>query len=162
MTRLFESSKTHLRSGALLGLGIFLFACGGGGHGTIGSQSPQAGPNAILNGATLASATSHWTAAKCGVQVELTSDFGFYSVVVNSSGTTSSGPEKWALGPDSSSVTVGPGDGGLGGFFWVSALKTITGSSTAQTFSANVSVETGSTVQSLGSCTFVLVQGKLS
>ncbi len=166
MTRLrFEPHKTQLRSAGLLGLGLFLFACGGGGSGKIGSsggnQSPPAGPNAILNGAALASATSHWTSAKCGVQVELTSDNGFYSVVVDSSGKTSSGTEKWAVGPDPNSVTVGPGNG-LGGFFWVSALKTITGSTTSQTFSANVSVETGSTIQSLGVCTFVLVQAKLS
>jgi hypothetical protein len=162
----FEPHKTHLRSIGLLGLGLFLFACGGGGSGKIGSgtgsnQSPQTGPNAILNGVALASATSHWTSAKCNVQVELTSDYGFYSVVVNSSGTRSSSPEKWAVGPDPNSVMVGPGDT-LVGFFWVSALKTITGSTTAQTFSANVSVETGDTAQSLGSCTFVLVQGKLS
>lgn len=166
MTHLrFETHKTHLRSIGLLGFGLFLFACGGGGKGTIGSasgsQPPQTGPNAILNGAALSSATSHWSSARCGVQVELTSDYGFYSVVVDSSGKTSSSPEKWAVGPDPNSVMVGPGDT-LGGFFWVSALKTITGSTTAQTFSANVSVETGSTSQSLGICTFVLVQGKLS
>lgn len=161
MTRLrFETLKTYLsRSAGLLGLGLFLSACGG----SPGGSNPlptAAGPNAILNGATLATATSHWVSAKCGVQVELSSDNGFYSIVLDNSGKASSGPEKWAIGPDSDSVTVGPGTG-LGGFYWVSALKNITGSTSSQTFTANVTVETGSTNQSLGSCTFASAQHNL-
>jgi len=163
MTRVrFEREKnTWLRSGAILGLGLFLFACGGGGSGTIGgNQTPQNGPKAIVNGATLAAAANHWVAARCNVQVELTSDYGFYSVVVDSAGNRSAGTETWAVGPDPNSVEVGPGNG-LRGFFWVSALKTITGSTGSQSFTANVSVETGSTAQNLGTCSFVLAQGKL-
>jgi len=155
----FEILRAPLwRSAGLLGLGLSLSGCGG----STGSSTPPltAGPNAVLNGATLATATSHWVSAQCHVQVELTSDNGFYSIVVDGRGTTSSGPEKWALGPDANSVTVGPG-AGLGGFFWVSGLKNIAGSTSSQTFTASVTVETGSTNQSLGNCTFAWAQHNL-
>lgn len=122
---------------------------------------PQTGPNGILNGASHAVATSHWVSARCNVQVELTSDKGFWSIVVDTSGKTSSGSETWTVGPDSASVMVGPGTG-LGGFFWVSALGNITGSTSSQTFTANVSVKTVSTSQSLGNCSFALAQKGLS
>lgn len=142
----------------LLGLG-FLSGCGG--YGTSSNTPPPAtGPDAILNGGTLATATSHWVSTQCNVQVELTSDYGFWSIVVDNSGTKSSGSFTWAIGPDPNSVTVGPGSG-LAGFFWVSALKDITGSTVSQTFSASVTVESQSTPQSLGSCTFALTQGNL-
>jgi hypothetical protein len=113
-----------LRFAGLLGLGLFLSACGGGYGGS--NPTPPTGPSAILNGATLATATSHWVSAQCNVQVELTSDYGFWSIVVDTSGTKSSGSQTWAVGPDPNSVTVGPGSG-LGRFFWVSALRNITG-----------------------------------
>jgi len=142
----------------LLGLGLFLSACGGGYGG--GNTPPATGPTAILNGATLATAATHWVSAQCNVQVELTTDYGFWSIVVDSSGTKSSGSETWAVGPDPNSVTVGPGSG-QAGFFWVSALKNITGSTASQIFTASVTVETQSTPQSLGSCSFALVQGNL-
>jgi ribose 5-phosphate isomerase len=58
-------------------------------------------------------------------------------------------------------VMVGPGTG-LSGFFWVSALQNITGSTTAQTFTATTSVRTSSTSQTLGICTFTLAQKGLS
>jgi len=146
-----------LRFVGLLALG--LSGCGGYG-GNNNTPPPATGPNAITNGDTLAVATSHWVSAQCNVQVELTSDYGFYSIVVDNSGTKSSGSFTWAIGPDATSVTVGPGSG-LGGFFWVSALKDITGSTASQMFSASVTVETQSTPQSLGSCTFTLMQGNL-
>jgi hypothetical protein len=140
-------------------LSLFLSACGGS-YGGSNPIPPTTGPDAILNGATLATATSHWVSAPCNVQVELTSDYGFWSIVIDNSGTKSSGSFTWAVGPDPNSVTVGPGSG-LGGFFWVSALKNITGSTSSQMFTANVTVETQSTPQSLGSCTFTLMQGNL-
>jgi hypothetical protein len=146
---------------ALLWLGLVLSACGGGSGGK-NMVVPQTGPDAILNGAALATATSHWVSTNCSVQAELTSNSGFYSVVVDSAGTTSSGPETWAVGPNANSVTVGPGLGGLVGFFWISALDNITGSTTSQAFTATVVVQTGSTSQTLGNCSFVLKQGGLS
>jgi hypothetical protein len=92
---------------ALLAVGLFLSACGGG-YGGSNPTSPT-GPNAVLNGGTLATATSHWVSSQCKVQVELTTDYGFWSIVVDTSGTTSSGSETWAVGPDPNSVTVGRG-----------------------------------------------------
>lgn len=139
----------------LLALGLLLSSCGGGGSGAMGSQS---GPYAVSNGATAGAATTHWTAPECGLQIALTNDYGFYSIVVDTSGHTSSGPETWALGTNANSITVGPGVGGLGGFFWVSALGNIAGSTASQSFSASVTVETGSTHQSLGTCTFTLAK----
>jgi hypothetical protein len=148
-----------LHFAVLLAVGLFLSACGGG-YGGSNPTSPT-GPNAVLNGSTLATATSHWVSSACKVQVELTSDYGFWSIVVDTSGTTSSGSETWAVGPDPNSVTVGPGSG-VAGFFWVSALTNITGSTSSQTFKAGVTVDDSSnTHQNLGTCTFALQQGKL-
>jgi hypothetical protein len=150
---------------ALIWASLVLSACGGGsGNATGGGGNtmvPQAGPNAVLNGASLATATSHWVSTDCSVQAELTGDHGFYSVVVDSRGTTSSGPEAWTVGSNANSVTVGPGVGGLAGFFWISALDNITGSTSSETFTAGVVVQTGSTGQSLGTCAFVLKGGAL-
>jgi len=151
--RIFSCSP----SAGLLGLGLFLSACGGGGT----APPLQQGPDAVLNGSTLAAAASHWVSTQCNVQVELTSDFGFWSVVTNSAGTTTSGSETWAAVPDSNSLTAGPGFGGETGAFWVSGLGNITGSTSSQTFTATVTVETGSTHQNLGSCTFALTQHTL-
>src|ERR1035437_6143663 len=126
---------TRLRLAGLLGLGLFLSACGGGGNVGIGSgtggDTLQTGPNAILNGATLATGTSHWASTQCHVQVQLTSDHGFWSIVVDNTGKTSSGNFLWAVGPNPNSVTV-KGGSGLGGFLWVAALGNITGSTSSQ------------------------------
>jgi hypothetical protein len=160
-----KNNCPSLSSSGILAFGLLLSACGGGGSGStgsIGGPKPQTGPNGILNGASLAAATTHWTATRCGVQVELTTDHGFYSIVVDNKGTTSAGTEQWALGPDPTSIQAGPGTG-LAGFFWVSSLGTITGSFASQTFTASVVVKSGSgTSQSLGSCSFTLAQGNLN
>lgn len=150
---------TFLCSAGLLGLGLCLSGCGGGSMS--GPPPLQAGPNAIWNGAALAAASSHWASTQCRVQVEVTSDFGFWSVVVDNSGTTYSASGKWAVGPDSNSLTTNLGTG-LVGFYWVSALKNIAGSTSSQAFTADVIVETGSTPQNLGTCTFVLTQKGLT
>jgi hypothetical protein len=148
-----------LRFAGLLVLGSFLSACGGGYGGN--NPAPPTGPNAILNGTNHTTATSHWVSSQCKVQVELTTDYGFWSIVVDTSGTTSSGSETWAVGPDPNSITVGPGSG-VGGFFWVSALTNITGSTSSQMFTAGVTVDDSSnTHQNLGNCTFALQQGNL-
>ena len=155
-----ETSKTQLLSFAmLLGLGLFLSVCGGGSGSS--TPLPTTGPDAILNGATLSAATNHWVSTQCRSQVELNGDHTFFSIYVDKSGRMSSGSEKWSVGNDSNSVTVGPGDGGLGGFYWVSSLREISGSTSSKTFTADVSVETGSTNQTLGSCTFSLMQNGL-
>jgi len=153
----------RLRFAGLLGLGLFLSACGGGGNGGIGSgtigNTQQTGPNAILNGATGATSTSHWASTQCRVQVQLTGDHGFWTIVLDNTGRTSSGNFSWSVGPNPNSVTVNGGSG-LAGFLWVAGLGNVTGSTSSQRFTAGVTVQPNS--QYLGSCTFVLVQGKLS
>ncbi|MGO9339296.1 MAG: hypothetical protein ACLPY1_17510 [Terracidiphilus sp.] len=119
------------------------------------------GPNGVLNGTTLAASTTYWNSTNCSVEAELSADHGFWSVVVDSAGTMSTGGEEWAVGPDANSVTVGPGNGGLQGFFWITALGEITGSVASKTFTATVTVKTGDTPQVLGTCTFDLKQGNL-
>ena len=161
MTRLRCKTQTIrvLYSAGLIGIGLFLSAFGGG-SGTIGggNSALQTGPAAIFNGASLPSAKSHWRATNCTVQVELTSDSGFYSVVVDKAGKTSSGGGHWVTGPDATSLTTDLGSG-LGGFLWVSSLRTIAGSTSSQAFTANVIVQPNT--QILSGCTFVLVQGPL-
>jgi len=90
MCRRHKTQTTRVFSSVgLIGIGLLLSACGGG-TGTLGGGHPlQTGPTAIFNGASLSSAKSHWRATNCSVQVELTSDSGFYSVVVDKTGKTS-------------------------------------------------------------------------
>jgi hypothetical protein len=160
MTRLGFVARKAIRLCCAGMLGLLFSACGGSSGS--GTSSTSTGPDGILNGATLAASTSHWVSTQCHVQAELSSDNGFWSVVVNSVGTTYSGSEKWTLGPNPNSVTVGPGFGGVQGALWISALGDITGSVSSEAFTANVTVETGSTSQSLGGCTFVLAPGNLA
>ena len=151
----YKTGFSH--SAMLLALSLSLSACGGG-----GMTVTKAGADAVLNGATLATATSHWVASSCKVQAELTSDHGFLSVVTDTAGGTTVGSETWAVGSNSNNVTVGPGFGGESGIFWITALSGISGSTSSATFTANVTVQTGSTPQSLGTCTFTLTQKGLS
>jgi len=144
---------------ALIALGTFLTSCGAYNAGNP-NPNPATGPDAVINGANLATATTHWVSSDCNVQVELTSDSGFWSIVVDTSGTKSSGSETWAVGPDTDSITIGPGSG-LVGFFWVSALTKITGSTTSKAFTADAYVTTQSTQQNLGICNFTLANGTL-
>jgi hypothetical protein len=145
-----------LRSATLLGLGGLLSACGGG------SMPPQpTGVNAILNGSTLAKATSHWVSKSCAIQAELTSDHGFLSVVTNTSGDTTTASLTWTPSVSQNSVTVSS-LGGEGGTFWITSMSGIGGSVASQQFTAAVTVETQDTPQNLGNCTFSLTQGGLS
>jgi hypothetical protein len=114
-----------------------------------------------MNGGTHTSATGHWEATNCAVKVELTSDHGAWTAVTDRKGTTSSGTETWSLGANQNSVLIGPGNG-LVGFYWVSALADISGSTASKAFTATVTVRTGSTSQGLGSCNFALAQHPLS
>ena len=149
----------------MLAVGSLLSACGGGGNGStgsIGGNKAQTGPYGILNGTSLTSATSHWVSTTCHVQVELTSDKGAYTIVVDRTGRTSAGTATWTIVSDPTSVGIISGGGGLGGFYWVSGLTQITGSVASQSFTAGVSVTTNSTSQSLGTCTFALTPGNLN
>jgi hypothetical protein len=155
-----EVGRTRcVRFALVLALSLLLTSCAST------SQNPNqpvpSSPTDILNGSSFATADSHWVAQACNVKVELTADGDAWTVVVDTSGTTSSGPEKWTAGPSPGSIEIGPGTG-LVNFFWVSALTNIRGSTSSKTFSANVTVEQGTgTTQSLGECSFVLQSGNL-
>jgi hypothetical protein len=145
---------------ALIWLGItFLSACGGGGSLTAPMPTPATG---IMNGATHASATSHWESTNCTVKVEVTTDHAAWTSVTTNKGTTSSGSETWSPGATQNTMLIGPGNSGLGGFFWVSGLASISGSTASSSFSATVTVESGTTSQVLGTCSFALAQHPLS
>lgn len=149
-----------LRLAALLTSGLLLAACGSynGNSTTTGSS----GPTAILNGATLATANTHWVSQACNVQVELTADGGFWSIVADISGTTTSMNNTWTIGSTPNNITIGPGSGEAS-FTWVSSLTNISGSTSSKSFSAGVTTLSGSDIQSnLGSCEFTLSNGGLS
>ena len=153
-------SRQILRIAAvIIASSFFMVSCGSS------SQSATPTPpssQGILNGETHATATSHWVAASCGVQAELTADGKAWTVVIDTFGRTSSGAETWTIGASSSSFTIGPGSG-LGGFFWISALTNIKGTTASQAFSADVTVgDSTNTHQDLGTCSFTLQTGPLS
>lgn len=118
-------------------------------------QPSLAGPALISNGPTLASAGSRWVSTECRVQVELTSDHGFWSIV-DDGGSRSSVTGEWAPGHDSKTIIAHPGSDP--GRLWVSVIRKIDGSTSARTFTAHITVETQSTTKELGSCTFALMQ----
>jgi hypothetical protein len=140
-------------------LKLLLTACGGGRSGS--NSQVSIGPDGILNGSTLASASSHRVSQQCHVQVALTADGGFWSIVIDAGGTTTSMGDTWTVGPSSQSLTAGPG-GGASGFTWVSAMTNISGSISSQRFSVGLNTNNGSDVpKSLGTCSFALQQGGL-
>ena len=140
---------------ALLIISILSSSCGGGQS----SGTNSVGPTAILNGSTLSGATSSWTAANCGVSVELTSDSGFKFIVHDSSGATSSASATWsASGTNGATVNFSTG---LGGFVWVQSLTNISGSTASKNFSAGVKVADTTSSQSLGTCSFSLQSNPL-
>jgi hypothetical protein len=143
-----------------LALAPLLTSCAGNGQ-SLSQNPPGKTPEDILNGNTLSTADSHWVAQNCSVQVELTADKGAWTVVRDTGGNTSSGSESWTQGSTTDSVDIGPGSG-LGGFFWISTLTSIRGSTLSKSFSAGVTVEDSTqTHQSLGSCSFTLQSGGL-
>jgi hypothetical protein len=107
----------------------------------------------VLNGASLASATSHWVAKQCGLEAELTNDAEFYSVVTDTAGITYSTDGQLAIGPNTNSVTVNSQYG-----ISIVSLGNISGSTTSGAFTAIVKVSVNQNVQTLGTCGFVLVQ----
>jgi hypothetical protein len=127
-------SRQILRIGAAIIASFLTVSCGSSSQSTTPAPPSSQG---ILNGQTHATATSHWVAASCGVRVELTADGNAWTVVIDTSGTTSSGAETWTAGASSSSISIGPGTG-QGGFFWVSALANIKGTTASEAFSADV------------------------
>ena len=130
----------------------------GGGVGVNCSQVSSVGPNAVLNGPTLAAATSHWTAQSCGVGVEIAKNGEFWSEVGDISGNHYSGPETWT-GDDANGPTACCAPG-IFDFASVTKLQNISGSLCSGKFTAETTVARGSYEQDLGSCTFSLGSGQ--
>jgi hypothetical protein len=146
------------RSAGLLGISLMLSACGGG------SPPPQQSPvQAVQNGSSLASASSHWVSKSCALQAEIASNDGFLSIVTDTAGDTTTASLTWAAGTNGNSLTVtGSTPGGLQGAFWIASMTSISGSVASQQFTADVTVQTQDTPQNLGTCSFVLTQGGLA
>jgi hypothetical protein len=155
-----------LHLAGLLAFSLFLSSCAG--------KEPQfaqpitdpaptgtTGPNAILNGSGgLYAPTTNWFSAQCHIQLYITGGGGFYSIVHDTAGRTSSGPENWTQLGTENEILIGPG-AGIGGFLWIEELQDIVGSTASGIFTANVVVNSDATSQSLGNCTFTLLQGSL-
>lgn len=134
--------------------------CGGGSNGNNNGKS-GIGPTAVVNGGTLASATSHWVAQNCALQVEIAQDHGFISVVTDTSGTTTSETLTWTLFANTGLTTAG--GGGAQGFFWITSMTGMTGSTASGHFSSTVTVmDSSGTSQTLGPCAFSLEPGRLT
>ena len=130
-------------------------SCGGGGGGR--ASQITVGPNAILNGGSASTANSHWS-SNCFVQVELAANGDFRFAVTDTSGTTFSGGGTWtASGTDS--ATMNSGAPGLQGFFVVTSLTQISGSTSSGHFTAGVIVANTNGQQNLGTCSFTLQNG---
>src|SRR5215813_2646725 len=75
----------------LWSLGLMAVSCGGSDHGTRSDH----GPDAVVNASSLESATSHWSSAECGIELELGANGEIWSIVMDTSGGTSSGGGHW-------------------------------------------------------------------
>jgi hypothetical protein len=159
-----------MRFAAILVLSALMVSCNGNNNTTVsGTNSGPDNPGsdnggntlAILNGETLASATTHWVSQACNVQVELTSDGGAWSIVVDPSGARSSVAHNWVAGPYPDSAKIGPGST-VAGISWISSLTNITGSTSAKSLSADVTVQNTTSSRGLGNCSFTLQPGGLS
>jgi hypothetical protein len=128
----------------------FMLGCGGG------TMQPQntVGPAAILNGSTFAAVNTHWESATCGVQIELSGDGNFRSLVGDISGDKFGSNGTWTASGTSSAVMSGTG------IAWVSALTDINGATASGKFNSGVSVQDRVGDQhSAPSCDFSLYGG---
>jgi hypothetical protein len=141
---------------ALLATIGLLSGCGGGQE-TINHPctGPNTGPAAILNGSTLAAADSSWTSPTCSsAKLELTADDGLkYSIAAQ--GVLATAQTSWsAFGSDGLQVSCGT-------VLCIDSLSNISGSTCSQAFTAQVTVVSNGTNQSLGKCSFSLVNKPL-
>ena len=148
-----------LGAAGLLALAVVLTLSACRDSGDKSNPSSAAVLDLISNGSTLPLAESRWVSTECRLEVELTRDHGFWSIV-DDSGKRSSIRGRWTEGKDPHSVTIAPGPD-VGGF-WVSAISKIDGSISARTFTAQIAIKTRSTTKDLGSCTFALMQHGLA
>jgi hypothetical protein len=150
---------TFFSAAALVALAVVLIASAYRRAGEEPLSAAPAVPTAISNGSTLASADSRWVSTDCRVQVELTADHGFWSVV-DDAGKRFSGRGRWAANDDPHTVIARPGSDVEA--LSVSAITKIDGSTSAQTFTAHVTLNGPSATKELGSCAFALVRHGLA
>src|SRR5580692_7459638 len=132
-----------------LTLTVVVTACGSGSGNKVQNTI---GPTAILNGASLAAATSHWGSGPCSVKVELTADGGFISAVTDMSGITYTTSGTWTASGTSDATSNTP----------VNQLTGISGSTASQSFSATQVGVFLSYQQSTGPCGFALQDGVIA
>lgn len=129
----------------------FMLGCGGG---TMQPPQNTVGPTAVLNGSTFPAVNTHWESATCGVQIELSGDGNFRSLVGDISGDKFGSDGTWMASGTSSAVMSGTG------IAWISALTNIKGSTASGKFNSGVSVEDRLGDQhSAPSCDFILFGG---
>jgi len=136
-----------------------LLSCGGGGGGNNGANPAiTSGPRAILNGSSLATATSYWISQNCSVKVAVAADGGLKATVTDTSGTTYTSGGTWTAA-DNNGLTVSES----GGSVYLSRMSNISGSTSAGSFSAGLVFSVQSTGdQNIGPCTFSLQQGSFA
>jgi hypothetical protein len=88
-----------------------------------------------LNGATFDGINTHWESDTCGVEVELSGDGNFRSLVGDISGDKYGSDGTWTASGTSSAAMDGSG------IAWISALTGISGSTASGKFNAGVSVQ---------------------
>jgi hypothetical protein len=116
-----------------------------------GSDAPTPiGPEAILNGATGATATSYWR-GNCGVDIVLAANHDVWSVIHYINGNTLSSTGGIWQADGNSAKMIG---------YYVTLLGNIQGSTAQRMFTANVVVHEGYD-QELDGCRFQLVDQHL-
>jgi hypothetical protein len=155
MQTLKKRFTRSLAAASLLCLAIT--GCGSGGNSN-STPAVTAGPQAILNGNSLTTATSYWVGSNCALKVEVAADGGLWSYVADSSGSKTTAGETWTASGTNGLVT----SGALGAPFVISKLTNISGSTSSGKFTAGATVvDSSSTEQVLGTCSFSLQNGKM-
>jgi hypothetical protein len=152
----------------IMAIALFLTACtstgsGSGSSATPSSSSnsnPDAGPQAIINGQTLATASSHWQSTNCGIpiEVELTlGDSGFKSYIRDSNGYSHNATGNWIPSANGASVTI-QYPSGTDTTDAVVSMINIAGSTASAGFVAGVNTGYGVNVPT---CVFNLASGSM-
>jgi hypothetical protein len=143
----------------LIIVGLLLTACtatnnssnGGGGSGDVG-------PQAIINGQTLGSASTHWVSSNCGIPIDLEltlGDDGFKQNITDSNGYTHPATGNWTPSANGASATITYASGTNTADAVVSLIN-IAGSTSSAGFVAGVNTGYGI---SIPTCVFNLAGG---
>ncbi len=148
-------AKTYVTLFVILYLSAVITGCG---VGTSSDSGPTSGPSAITNGSSLTTSTTYWDSQSCTVKVQLTTDGTFVSVMTDS-GRTFTAQGLWTANGNDLQTDL---DSAPSGFFLVTSMSNIAGSTKSRSFSAGVTTkdDTG-TSRTIPSCSFTLQQGTL-